>query len=117
MDDILVPDVEPCELVTDVIGTITHANLAAASLFNVAAPRLRGRPLTLFFQRERRQVSRAIDYAGRGHCEQLHAILHPRERRAVRVRVAADPIVPIGRSIRWTITRIPTDPDPEHDLL
>src|SRR5262245_26116042 len=97
---------EPCQVVTDISGTITDANPAAGDLLNVAARRLRGRPFALFFQRERRQISLAIEYAGRGHVERLNATLHPRERRSILVHVAADPMVPVGRNIRWTLTRV-----------
>jgi hypothetical protein len=97
---------ETCEVVTDGAGRIVRACPAAAALLNVAARRLPGRPFTLFFRDERHQVSRAIEFAFRGHTETLHATLHPRERRSVRIRISADPGLLEEQKIRWILTRV-----------
>ena len=93
---------------TDFDGAILEVSPAAASLLNVAAPGLARRAFYLFFGGDRHKALRALDLAVRGESETFDALLRPREKQVIQVRVALEPAPP--EAVLWTLTRMDGGP-------
>jgi PAS domain-containing protein len=89
---------------TDYDGAILEISPRAAAMLNVAARSLTKRPFYLFFNGDRHRALKALDLAVRGQAETFDALLRPRERKFIQVRITLEPAPP--EAILWTITPV-----------
>lgn len=98
---------------TDRDGLIVEANNAAAQLFNVARPRLAGKPMMLFLGDRQAFFSalRALEVPGAADVE-LTMDVRPRERRSRAVRLTGR-VMKEDHRLCWFITQEPQHPSTE----
>ncbi|MGH9311334.1 MAG: PAS domain-containing protein [Vicinamibacterales bacterium] len=100
---------------TNQTGIIVEANDAAAALFNVARPRLAGKPLMLFFG-DRQPFFDALHALGAPETDtvELAMLVRPRERRPRQARLT---VHVLQEDLRWCwFVRPLDDPQPGMDI-
>ena len=90
-------------IVTDRTGRIVDVCAATPAALNVSARGLSGRPLPLFFPRERPHLLSQLAVADRGHEVVISTVIQPRERQPRPAQVTLRPCEDGPGDLEWSI--------------